>query len=214
MGERFIINSDPFKIEKMWRTLYSRGYSQHPDLTMMGVISAFEIACWDIIGKELDQPIYNLLGGQVHEKLRSYTYLYPVPDDSSERNLFTDPERAASRAIEYVKQGFTAIKIDPVEPTMPSTPVQVSLEALHTAEMVVKSIREAVGTSCDILVGTHGQMTTSSAIRLAKRLEKFDPLWLEEPVPPENRDEMARVARATSIPIASGERLATKYEFR
>jgi len=214
VGERFIINSDPFKIEKMWRTLYSRGYSQHPDLTMMGVISAFEIACWDIIGKALNQPIYNLLGGQFHEKLWSYTYLYPHPDDSTERNLFTDPERAASRAVEYVKQGFSAIKIDPVEPTMPSTPVQVSLEALHTAEKVVRSIREAVGNSCDILVGTHGQMTTSSAIRLAKRLEKYDPLWFEEPVPPENRDEMARVARATSIPIASGERLATKYEFR
>ena len=214
VGEKFIINSDPFKIEKMWRTLYSRGYSQHPDLTMMGVISAFEMACWDIIGKALNQPIYNLLGGQFHEKLRSYTYLYPAPDDSTQRNLFTDPERAASRATEYVKQGFTAIKIDPVEPTMPSTPVQISLEALHTAEMVVKNIREAVGNSCDILVGTHGQMTTSSAIRLAKRLEKFDPLWFEEPVPPENRDEMARVAQSTSIPIASGERLSTKYEFR
>ncbi|UCB43531.1 MAG: mandelate racemase/muconate lactonizing enzyme family protein [Dehalococcoidales bacterium] len=214
VGERFIIDSDPFKIEKMWRTLYSRGYSQHPDLTMMGVISAFEMACWDIIGKALNQPIYNLLGGQFHEKLRSYTYLYPAPDDPTPRNLFTDPERAASRAAEYIKQGFTAIKIDPVEPTMPASPVQVSLEALHTAEMVVNSIREAVGTSCDILVGTHGQMTTSSAIRLAKRLEKFDPLWFEEPVPPENRDEMARVARATSIPIASGERLTTKYEFR
>ena len=79
---------------------------------------------------------------------------------------------------------------------------------------MVKSIREAVGDKCDILIGTHGQMTTSSAIRLAKRLEKYDPMWFEEPVPPENRDEMARVARHTSIPIATGERLATKYEFR
>lgn len=214
VGERFIIDSDPFNIEKMWRTIYSRGYSQHPDLTMMGVISAFEIACWDIIGKALNQPVYNLLGGQFHEKLRSYTYLYPATSDPVQRNLFTDPERAALRAAEYVKQGFTAIKIDPVEPTMPSTPVQISLEALHMAETVVKHIREAVGNKCDVLIGTHGQMTTSSAIRLAKRLEKYDPLWFEEPVPPENRDEMARVAQSTSIPVASGERLTTKYEFR
>ena len=74
-------------------------------------------------------------------------------------------------------------------------------------------MREAVGDRCDILVGTHGQMVTSSAIRLAKRLEPYDPLWFEEPVPPENRREMARVARSTSIPIATGERLSTKYEF-
>ena len=74
-------------------------------------------------------------------------------------------------------------------------------------------MRQAVGSKCDLLIGTHGQMTTSSAIRLARRMEPFDPLWFEEPVPPENKDEMARVARSTSIPIASGERLATKYEF-
>ena len=92
-------------------------------------------------------------------------------------------------------------------------PRQLSMEALDNAETVTANIREAVGSRCDLLIGTHGQMTTSSAIRLAKRLERFDPLWLEEPVPPENRDEMARVARSTSIPIASGERLATKYEF-
>ena len=94
------------------------------------------------------------------------------------------------------------------------TPVQISLRVLENTEAVVKGIREAVGDKCDILMGTHGQMTTSSAIRLARRLEKYDPLWFEEPVPPENRDEMARVAHHTSIPIATGERLATKYEFR
>jgi 2-dehydro-3-deoxyphosphogalactonate aldolase len=92
-------------------------------------------------------------------------------------------------------------------------PRQLSLEALEHTEKFVKSVREAVGSKCDLLFGTHGQMTTSSAIRLAKRLEKFDPLWFEEPVPPENVEEMARVARSTSIPVATGERLATKYEF-
>ena len=74
-------------------------------------------------------------------------------------------------------------------------------------------MREAVGSKCDLLIGTHGQMTTSSAIRLARRLEQFDPLWFEEPVPPGNKAEMARVARFTTIPVASGERLVTKYEF-
>ncbi len=216
VGQRYVIGADPFKIERLWRIIYSSGYTQHPDLTMMAVLSAIEMACWDIVGKALNQPIYNLLGGQVHEKLRSYTYLYPSLEDTERGilRIFTDPERAPKRAVEYVEQGFTAVKFDPVMPMSAFDPRQISLEALDNAELVVKNVREAVGSRCDLLIGTHGQMTTSSAIRLARRLERFDPLWFEEPVPPENRDEMARVARSTSIPIASGERLATKYEFR
>ena len=211
--ERTVIGSDPFKIERLWRILYSRGYSQHPDLSLMGVISAIEMACWDIIGKELNQPIYNLLGGQVHEKLRSYTYLYPKDPSEGTPELHKNPEMAAQRAADYVKQGFTAVKIDPVRPYSAFDPRQLSLEAMETAEKVVQKVREAVGSKCDILIGTHGQMTTSGAIRLARRLEKFDPLWFEEPVPPENMDELAQVARSTRIPIATGERLTTKYEF-
>jgi 2-dehydro-3-deoxyphosphogalactonate aldolase len=211
VGERYVIGSDPFRIERLWRIIYSSGYTQHPDLSMMGVISAIEMACWDIIGKELNRPIYDLLGGRVHEKLRSYTYIYGRESDKTD--VDSDPELAAERAAEYVKQGFTAVKFDPVGPYSAFDPRQLSLDVLENTEKYVKTIREAVGGTCDLLVGTHGQMTTSSAIRLAKRLEKFDPLWFEEPVPPENVEEMARVARSTSIPIATGERLATKYEF-
>ena len=218
VADRFLIDKDPFQIETFWRGAYASGYDQHPDLTKMGIISGLETACWDIIGKELNQPIYNLLGGRYHEKLRSYTYLGPNPDKPEQRNTHQDPIAAGDAAAAYVKWGFTAIKIDPVmkEPPPPpgGSPIQISLHVLENTEAVVKSIREAVGDKCDILIGTHGQMTTSSAIRLARRLEKYDPMWFEEPVPPENRDEMARVARHTSIPIATGERLATKYEFR
>jgi 2-dehydro-3-deoxyphosphogalactonate aldolase len=210
VGTRFVVGADPFRIEQLWRTIYGSGYAQHPDLTTLGVLSAVEMACWDIVGKALNQPVYNLLGGRVHDKLRSYTYLYAA--GPGEPSPHTDPERAAVRAAYYVEQGFTAVKFDPVGPIV-STPKQLSLEVLCNAENVVKAVREAVGDKCDILVGTHGQMVTSSAIRLAKRLEKYDPLWFEEPVPPENRQEMARVARSTSIPIATGERLSTKYEF-
>jgi len=209
--ERYVIGSDPFKIERLWRIVYSSGYTQRTDVSVMGVLSAIETACWDIIGKELDKPIYELLGGQVHDKLRSYTYLYPEPSDKSD--VYQDPGLAAQRAAEYVEQGFTAVKFDPVGPYTAFDPRQVSLEAMDRAERFVKSIREAVGNRCDLLFGTHGQMTAASAIRLAKRLEGYDPLWFEEPVPPDNVVEMARVAHATSIPIATGERLATKYEF-
>ena len=79
--EQHVIGADPFQIERLWRIVYSRAYAQHPDFALMGVLSAVETACWDIIGKSLNQPIYNLLGGRVHEKLRSYTYIYPEADD-------------------------------------------------------------------------------------------------------------------------------------
>ena len=211
--ERHVIGWDPFKIELLWRIIYSSGYAQHPDLTTLGVLSGIEIACWDIVGKAVGQPIYNLLGGQVHERLRSYTYLYPAPGREPSKDLHTDPEIAPKRAVDYVEQGFTAVKFDPVGPMSSLDPRQLSLEALDNAELVTKNVREAVGSKCDLLIGTHGQMTTSAAIRLAKRLEPFYPLWFEEPVPPENKSEMARVAQFTAIPVASGERLSTKYEF-
>jgi len=215
IGDRFIINSDPFKIESMWRTIYASGYDQHPDVTKMGIISAFEIACWDIIGKAVGQPVYNLLGGLYHNRLRTYTYMYPAADKNARDGYVqNDPQAAGERAAYYLKMGFTAIKFDPVGPGTARAPLQLTVGNLARTEAVIRGVREAVGDRCDIIIGTHGQMTTSSAIRLAKRLEKFDPLWFEEPVPPENRDEMARVADHTSIPVAAGERLSTKYEFR
>ena len=221
VGETYVIGTDPFQIERLWRAVYygegyeSHDHHQHPDHTVVGVLSAIEMACWDIIGKALDQPVYNLLGGRYHDKLRSYTYLHPAPDDTSRRSPHTDPEAAARSALAHVAQGFTALKFDPLIDVMGNRdPREPPLDRLDNAEAVVRSVREAVGNKADILIGTHGQSTTSGTIRFARRIEKFDPLWFEEPVPPENRDEMARVARATTIPVATGERLATKFEFR
>ena len=208
---RYVAGNDPHDIETMWRRVYSSGFTQHPDLTVMGVLSALEMACWDIIGKEANKPVYKLLGGQVHERLRAYTYIYPRPGDQSD--VYHDPELAAERAAEYLAQGFTALKFDPAGPYSAFDGRQLSLEALDLCERFAKKLREAVGMKADLLFGTHGQMTAAGAIRLAKRLEPYDPLWLEEPVPPDAPEEMAKVARATSIPIATGERLATKYDF-
>ena len=208
---RYVLGANPFHIERLWRIIYSSGYTQRPDTSILGILSGIEMACWDIIGKETNQPAYELLGGRVHEKLRSYTYIYTEPDDAT--NVYFDADLSAERAAKYVKQGFTAVKFDPVAPYSAFDPRQLSLESLDLAERFVKKMREAVGGRCDLLFGTHGQMTPAGALRLAKRLEPYDPLWLEEPVPPEKPEEMALVARGTSIPIATGERLATKYEF-
>lgn len=210
--ERVVVGSNPFHIEKLWRRLYSRGFSQRTDISMMGIASGIEIACWDIVGKALDKPVYELLGGRVHEKLRTYTYLYPADEDSGDA-VYENPDLAAQRALEYADLGFTAIKFDPTGPYTDYDPRQLSLSAMQRSVAFVKRIREAVGTRCDLLFGTHGQMTPASAIRLAKKMELYDPLWFEEPTPPDNLDAMAKVARATSIPLAAGERLATKYEF-
>ena len=208
---RHVVGSDPFRIEELWRIIYSAGYSQRSGTAVMGVLSAIEIACWDIVGKELNRPVYDLLGGRVRERLRSYTYLYPEEGDTTD--VYTDPDLAAERAAQYVRRGFTAVKVDPVGSYTAFDPRQLSPEVLTRSERFVRELRNAVGDRVDLMVGTHGQMTAAGAIRLAKRLEPYDPLWFEEPVPPENEEEMAKVARAISIPVATGERLASKYEF-
>jgi 2-dehydro-3-deoxyphosphogalactonate aldolase len=207
--------ADPFRIETMWRNVYGRGYSLRPDISLIGVLSGIEMAMWDIVGKAVDQPVYSLLGGKVHEKLRSYTYLYPRDgvDANADSPVYTDPDAAAARALEYLAMGFTAVKFDPAGPYSTFDPRQPSLARLDLSEAFCKTLRAAVGDRCDLLFGTHGQFTVSGAKRLAQRLEPYAPLWFEEPTPPEMPEEMARVAASTTIPIATGERLTTKYEF-
>jgi len=208
---RYLKGQDPHHIERLYRECYSSGFTQRPDLTMMGVLSGLEMACWDIIGKAANKPIYELIGGKVHDKLRSYTYLYP--EDKNGVLNYEDPELGAESAFNFMKQGFSAIKFDPAGPYSVYSGHQISMSRLKHCENYCRKVREAVGDNCDILIGTHGQLTPASAIRLAKRLEQFDPLWFEEPVPPGQSSAMAEVAKKTSIPIATGERLTTKYEF-
>ena len=217
VADRWLVGSNPFNVESFWRRAYSSGYSSRPDPTLCGVISALEMACWDIIGKETNRPVYDLLGGRVHEGLRSYTYLYPPSEDAyapkDEPNLYTQPELAAEQALVELDKGFTAIKFDPAGPYTAFDGRQPSLERIDLSERYISALREAVGTRADLLFGTHGQFTPSGALRLAKRLEQYDPLWFEEPVPADDLTGMATVASGTSIPVATGERLTTVSEF-
>ena len=217
VADRWLVGSNPFNVESFWRRAYSSGYSSRPDPTLCGVISALEMACWDIIGKETNRPVYDLLGGRVHEGLRSYTYLYPPSEDAyapkDEPNLYTQPELAAEQALVELNKGFTAIKFDPAGPYTAFDGRQPSLERIDLSERYISALREAVGTRADLLFGTHGQFTPSGALRLAKRLEQYDPLWFEEPVPADDLTGMATVASGTSIPVATGERLTTVSEF-
>ncbi len=212
--QRYVLGMNPFDLEAMWRKAYSSGYTQRPDASLQGVMSGLEIALWDIMGKATSRPVYELLGGKVHEKLRSYTYIYPDRNKGQDDSIFWNPEQSAERAAQYAKMGFTGIKFDPAAPYSAFDPRQPSLESMELCRKFCKLIREAVGNKADLLFGTHGQFTASGAIRFAKQvLEPCNPLWFEEPTPPEKPEEMALVARGTSVPIATGERLVTKYEF-
>lgn len=215
--QRHFEGSDPHHIEKLWHRTYGAGFTLRPDVTVMGVLSGLEMACWDIVGKAADRPVYDLLGGKVQERLRSYTYLYPAAGDvypnPDEPNVYNDPDMAAETAVRMVEQGFTAVKFDPAGPYSVYDGHQPRMEDLERSEVFCKRIREAVGSRADLLFGTHGQFTVSGAKRMARRLEPYEPLWFEEPTTPENPADMAEIARFTSVPIATGERLCTKHEF-
>ncbi|MYD10037.1 MAG: mandelate racemase/muconate lactonizing enzyme family protein [Chloroflexi bacterium] len=204
--DQFVIGSSPFDIELMWQKVYgSRHDYRHPSLYGTPALSAIEMACWDIVGKALNQPVYNLLGGRIHERLRAYAYM---PTDG----IWEDPAEAGRIAEQLVRAGNSACKFDLFTPISPA-PRDYSLSFIRHMGKIFQAIRDAVGDELEVAIGTHGQFSTAGAIRVAAELEQYSPYWFEEPVPPENVDEMARVAAQTSIPIASGERLATKYEF-
>ncbi len=206
MARMHVIGQNPFNIERIWDSMYaSRHDFRHPSLQLTPVLSAIEIALWDIVGKAANQPIYNLLGGQYHEKLRAYAYM-------PEGGFREDPEKAGEIAQQLLEEGNTACKLDPFQPLYP-IPRDIPLWEIEYAGKIFESIRNAVGNRLEVGIGTHGQLTTYSAIRVADYLEPYHPFWFEEPVPLENVEEMARVAAHTSIPIATGERLVTKYEF-
>ncbi|MCC0031316.1 MAG: mandelate racemase/muconate lactonizing enzyme family protein [Brucellaceae bacterium] len=221
VAARHLVGHGPHDIEAFFRRAYSSGFTQRPDVAMMGCVSALEMACWDIIGKEAGKPVAKLIGGIVNETLRSYTYLYPTTgsvypseaEGADTRNVYNDPDMAADAALACVEQGFDAVKFDPAGPYTIYDGHQPTLADIDLSARMVKAVREAVGTRADILFGTHGQFTASGAVRMARAIEPYDPLWFEEPVPPDSPVAMAEVASKTSIPIAAGERLTTRWEF-
>lgn len=210
--ERHMADENPENIELMFRRAYSSGFTQRPDLTVMGAFSGLEIACWDILGKDRDRPVHALIGGRMNDRIRAYTYLYPLQHHDID-SFWTSPEMAAESAAEMVRKGYTAIKFDPAGPYTLRGGHMPAMNDISMSAAFCKAIREAVGDKADLLFGTHGQFTTAGAIRMGQALEPCSPLWFEEPVPPDNPAEMAKVAQAVRIPVATGERLTTKAEF-
>jgi len=209
---RHMAGDQPQNIELMFRRMHSSGFTQRPDLTVMGAWSGLEMACWDIVGKALERPVHALIGGRVNDRIRAYTYLYPGPDHPMPA-FWGSAEMAAEVAVSLVEQGYTAVKFDPAGPYTIRGGHQPSGFDIETSVAFCRAIREAVGPRADLLFGTHGQFTTSGAIRMGRAIEPYDPLWFEEPIPPDTPAEFARVAAAVRIPIATGERLTGTGEF-
>lgn len=209
---RYFEGENPENIERLFRRTYSSGFTQRPDLTVMGAFSGLEIACWDILGKARERPVWALLGGMMNERVRAYTYLYPLHKHDLDE-FWTSPELAAEAALDCVDRGYTAVKFDPAGPYTMRGGHQPGMRDISMSVAFCKAIREAVGDRADLLFGTHGQFNTAGAIRLGQALEPYLPLWFEEPIPPDNLLEFAEVARAVRIPIATGERLTTRAEF-
>ncbi|WP_010139157.1 mandelate racemase/muconate lactonizing enzyme family protein [Oceanicola sp. S124] len=210
---RHMQDENPENIELMFRHAYSAGFTQRPDLTVMGAFSGLEIACWDILGKARGRPVWALLGGMMNQRIRCYSYLYPLPHHDISA-FWTSPAMAADSARDLVARGYTAVKFDPAGPYTIRGGHMPALSDLSLSARTCAAVREAVGTHADLLFGTHGQFTGAGALRMARAIMDYDPLWFEEPVPPDDLSGLAEVCRASGLPVATGERLTTLPEFR
>jgi galactonate dehydratase len=195
--EEYLIGQDPRRIEQHWQVMY-RGTFYRGGPVLVSALSGIEQAMWDILGKWLNVPIYQLLGGACRERVRVYAHCHG------------DAAGVAAAARACVAQGFTALKtvIDPLV-SFTSTKTYVEQQVAR-----IQAIREAIPASVDLALDFHGRVGPAMAIRLAQELAEYHLLFIEEPVLPENVDALVTVARSTPIPIATGERLFTRWGFR
>ena len=199
--KRHVIGSDPFNTEDLYQRLFRDDYGRAGEIVATG-ISVIEIACWDIIGKALNQPVYRLLGGACRDKIKAYANGWYRVERSAE-----EFHSAAKRVLE---KGYRALKFDPFGAGY----YELSYEEKLKSVALVEAVRDAVGPDVEILVEMHGRFSPYTAIEIAAELEKFQPSWVEEPVPPDNIAALAKAADKINVPVATGERLHNKYEYR
>ncbi len=205
----FLVGQDPFQIEYIWNALYKQTF-KYGQLIILTALSGIEQALWDIKGKALGVPVYELLGGKLRDKARAYANAWAFQKIVTQMTAEDTPDSIAENALKMVDKGFTALKWDPFREG--GQVIQRSEEEFALA--CVKAVREAVGPSVDILIECHGRFNMHSAIRIAHKLEPYDPFFYEEPIPPDNLDALAALQRSINLPIATGERLYTRWEFR
>ena len=199
--KEYLVGKNPFEIEKHWHAIYRDAYWRG-GAVLMSALSAVEMALWDILGKSLNVPVYQLLGGKVNEKVRVYLNGWFAGAKK--------PEEFAKKAKEAVSHGVTAMKWDPFGKNY----LNISNKELENALACVAVVRETVGNEIDLLIEGHGRFNIPNAIRIAKELEPFHPMFFEEPVPPDNLDALKAVKEKSSVPIAAGERLYTRWDYK
>jgi galactonate dehydratase len=199
--ERYVLGADPFAIEALVQRMYRGDYARAGEIAM-SAIACVELACWDIVGQALGQPVHRLLGGAVRERIPAYANGWYTVE--------REPSEFAAAARTVAERGYRALKLDPFGPGW----LELDRDERLRSIALVEAVRDAVGPAVDVLVEMHGRFTPAMAIALARDLEPFAPGWIEEPVPPENLRALAKVAARVSIPVATGERLHTRYDFR
>ena len=192
-----LIGQDPGRIEQHWQTLYHH-FHVRGGVVQLSAISGIEIALWDIKGQALGVPVYELLGGKMREKIWCYG-----------RWDGLTPELAVENALRHTDEGLTALKGDPFD----HRGLFIPIEAERIAIKKLEAVREAVGDDVELLVEVHGRLAPADAIRIGNAMEPYRPFVYEEPVPPQNLDALARVAEAVNIPLATGERHLTKWDY-
>jgi galactonate dehydratase len=197
--KEYLIGKDPTRIEHHWQTIYRHSFWRG-GVVIGSAISGIEQALWDILGKALGVPVYELLGGRVRDRVRLYAN-GPRGDT---------PEELAESCRRLVDDGWTALKLVPFE----AVAGVASQKDLQAARHQMALIRDHVGPDVDILIDCHGRLSPTSAIQMAQALEEFGIFFFEEPVLPEDPASLAMVAESISIPIATGERLFTKWGYR
>ncbi|MGA3326530.1 MAG: mandelate racemase/muconate lactonizing enzyme family protein [Terriglobia bacterium] len=198
---RHVLGSDPFNVEDLWLRMYRNDFWRGGVIATT-VMSGMEVACWDIIGKALGQPVWRLLGGQCHEKIKAYANAWYTVERT--------PQEFAKRVQVVLEKGYKALKVDPFGPGS----MELSrAEKIRSVELVA-AIREAVGPDVEIFVEMHGRFSAHTAIEIARLLEPFEPGWIEEPCPPEDIPSLQKVAAQVRIPVATGERYFTHHGFR
>ena len=203
----FLLGDDPTRIEHIYQKLYRQPFFR-PGIVGQSAISGIEQACWDILGKSLGVPVYKLLGGAVRDKVRMYTHL-GGGEMSAVYESF-DASRVIELARKVVEAGYTAVKVVFV----PYSEPLVSAAYVQKFASVMGKLRDAVGDRVDIMIDFHGRTWPAVAIEYINAVADYRPYFCEEPVPPENIDALAEVRRAVRVPIATGERLVGRHEFR
>jgi galactonate dehydratase len=204
---RFLFGEDPLRIEHLYQIM-TRQYFWRAGIEGMSAISGIEQALWDIKGKALGVPAYELLGGRVRDSVRLYDHLGGGTMEGMYESATV--EQFVERALQVTAAGYTALKFMPVPRMLPVE----GLASVRRAERLVAAVREAVGPEVDLMVDLHARTLPAMAIRYARAFEPYGLLWFEEPCPSEDLQGIAEVRRATTIPIATGERLVGRAQFR